>query len=352
MKVIECENPNEALYKGLAILEDDGFAIPSRYGDTIEYPTPVTTVFKNPLERVLISKVRDCNPFFHLMESLWILHGRRDVKFLCEFNKRMVEFSDDGNVFNSPYGYRMRNGTGDSIIRLDQLEGVISILRNNPQSRQAVITLWDEKDLHKSTKDKACNMVLVFRIRKDQLDMIVYNRSNDVIWGAYGANVVQFSMIMEYVAAHLAVSVGTYTHVSNSYHVYTSGPGGEKYRELKENKDSIIWNDTFNTYCVIKPENRQRTLMEESNIHEIEIDIALLFRQYDHHGLEYAALDTEYQSQYFWDLILPVLQTWVRYKSKDFVFCLEAMNRIVDDAWRLACEDWMHDRIVRKQNKQ
>jgi hypothetical protein len=48
----------------------------------------------------------------------------------------------------------------------------------------------------------------------------VFNRSNDMIWGAYGANAVQFSFLQEYLAAAIGAWVGTYRQVSNSFHVY------------------------------------------------------------------------------------------------------------------------------------
>ena len=112
MYVINAENVNDALDQGLRLMAAEGVAVPSRNGMTLELPAPVTTVYKNPAQRVLVSSARDANPFFHLMESLWILAGRDDVKFLSEFNKRMVDFSDDRTVFNAPYGYRLRKTFG------------------------------------------------------------------------------------------------------------------------------------------------------------------------------------------------------------------------------------------------
>ena len=242
MYVITANNVNDALFQGLRLMKAQGVAVPSRNGMTLELPAPVTTVYKNPAQRVLVSSARDANPFFHFMESLWILAGRDDVKFLSEFNKRMVDFSDDTKTFNAAYGYRLRNQFNDSgNCDLDQIEEVIDILTNDPNSRQAVCQIWDSADLNKDTRDKACNMSIVFRMRNQRLDMTVFNRSNDMIWGAYGANVVQFSMIQEYVAASLGVNMGTYSQVSNSFHVYTEGAAGDAYNPpMKGSKEGLI----------------------------------------------------------------------------------------------------------------
>jgi hypothetical protein len=102
---------------------------------------PVITTYRYPQERVLFHTGRDANPIFHLMESIWMLAGRRDVQFLQHFNSTIGQFSDDGKVFNAAYGYRWRRHFG-----FDQLEEVIKALRRDPETRQAVIQMWDQDD--------------------------------------------------------------------------------------------------------------------------------------------------------------------------------------------------------------
>lgn len=198
----------------------------TRNGPALVYPEPVTTVYKYPFERVLFDKKRDANPIFHLMESIWMLAGRNDVAFLQQFNKRMGEFSDDGKTFNAAYGYRWRKHFGR-----DQLDEVIKLLRRDPTTRQAVVQIWDEADLTKKTKDKACNTQMIFDTRNNRLNMTVYNRSNDIWWGAYGANAVHFSFVQEFVAAAIGMHMGVYRQMSNNFHLYT---------ELYNAKDYLV----------------------------------------------------------------------------------------------------------------
>jgi hypothetical protein len=153
----------------------------------------VTTVYTRPTERVLFHEGRDANPIFHLMESVWMLAGRKDVAFLTQFNSRMGDFSDDGANFNAAYGHRWRNHFGR-----DQLTEVIRLLRRDHATRQAVIQIWDSADLAKNTKDKACNTQIVFDVRKGRLNMTVFN-----------------------VAAATGHPVGVYRQVSNNLHLYT-----------------------------------------------------------------------------------------------------------------------------------
>lgn len=221
MKIVYARNAEDALFTALILFRNDGIEETSRNGRVIVLPCPVTTVYKYPRERVIFSEERDCNPFLHFFESLWMLAGRRDVEFVSRFSKNISQFSDDGVVFNAAYGHRWRTYFG-----YDQVEWVIDILRKDPSSRRAVISMWDGyRDLmNQGSKDLPCNTQVVFRVIGKALDMTVFNRSNDAIWGAYGANVVHFSFLQEYVASSLNMDVGTYRQVSNNLHLYPDVP--------------------------------------------------------------------------------------------------------------------------------
>lgn len=345
MFVIYARNPMEALAKGINTIAQYGEVIESRNGPTLELPQPCATVYSKPWERVLISSLRDANPFFHLMEAIWILAGRYDVKFLNEFNKRMVDYSDDGVEFNAPYGYRMRDNVSDGQFHypkpFDQIAHIINILRKDPQSRQAVAQIWDVDDLTKDTKDKACNMSAVFRIRNGKLCLTVYNRSNDMIWGAYGANVVQFSMLQEYVAAHLGLPLGEYTQVTNSYHVYTSGPGGELWQKLSDEYQYFPGLDPYDT-SVYNSVYMNPYDMQSGNF---DHDLKLFFNAYDTYGLKEIGEITSWKSKYFKELILPVLCVFLIHKQHGAKEALGYAGSIEDDAWKLACVDWLTKRI-------
>ena len=220
MPNVYARNVSEALYIGLMLLQDKGEWVESRSGHVIEYPSPVMTVYKRPEERVLFYPSRDANPFFHLFEALWMLAGRDDLKFVSRFNKRMKDFSDDGVTLNGAYGYRWKE-----YFSKNQLDLLIFHLREQPESRRAVLQMWSTDDLSKtfnepSCKDVPCNTQIYFKIKHGRLQMTVTCRSNDIIWGTYGANAVHFSILQEYIAARVGVEMGTYYHLSDSFHAY------------------------------------------------------------------------------------------------------------------------------------
>lgn len=339
MKVLNVRNVNEALVKGIELINEQGWPTESRNGLTLEVPFPVSTVYQRPWERVLTCKVRDANPFFHIMESMWILAGRNDVKFLAEFNKRMQEYSDDGEYFNAPYGYRLRSHFKDTdgFHKVDQIESVIRTLKIDPNSRQAVCQIWDTGDLNRKTKDKACNMQCIFKIRRGKrLDLTVYNRSNDMLWGTYGANAVQFSILLEYVAAHLKVHQGTYTQVSNSYHVYVDGPGGQLRNKLNSASNANMPHN-YDLYDHIS--------MSDSNMDDFEHDLSLMFQVYDEFGLDEIGEMECWKSDYFNSLIIPMICVYLTYKKFGSNEASKHLDRIEDGSWALACTNWLSNRI-------
>lgn len=104
--------------------------------------------------------------------------------------------------------------------------------------------MWDGfTDLQKARaggKDLPCNTAIYFDPLGDDLNMTVSNRSNDLVWGAYGANVVHMSMIHSYVAHMVGKKVGTYYQESNNLHLYTDFPITQKLIDLDTGKIKVV----------------------------------------------------------------------------------------------------------------
>lgn len=238
MITITVRNVNHALPAAVLLFNDPGqYRVNSPRGMTTrEIRVPVVTTYKCPLERVLFAPERDANPFFHLFESLWILAGRSDVEWLAHFLPRIKDYSDNGASFHGAYGDRMRYANTSDCSSADQIQDVIQELQRDPDSRRAVIGLWQPwLDSGYTGKDMPCNCTIAFKIRDGALQMTVFNRSNDMVWGAYGANAVQFSFLQEYIAAFLRVPVGQYHQVSDSFHVYEDQPTWQAVSKLSQN---------------------------------------------------------------------------------------------------------------------
>lgn len=216
MRCINVHNVNQGLAEGLRHLQHFGVLEESRVGQVLVCHEPVATTYEDPTARVLFSPLRNANPFFHLMEALWMLQGRNDLTWPRMFNRGFKDFSDDGLTLHGAYGERWRYRFGT-----DQLAVIAQELRDNPDSRRAVLAMWSpQADLAKSSKDIPCNTHAYFDMRGGRLNMTVCCRSNDIWWGAYGANAVHFSILLEYMAGCVGAPVGRYTQLSNNFHLY------------------------------------------------------------------------------------------------------------------------------------
>ena len=246
MYIIQGDNPTQLYFQSLSDLFFTGDRVAPR-GKLIREMRPACFEFINPYNRVTFLHGRRINPFFQVAESLWILSGRADVEWLQVFNKNIAQFSDDGKWFNASYGERMRtwnkNALHSFILNpVDQLVDVYRKILADPDTRQAVIVLsnpmFDNSTytIDEHGKDICCNLCLTFKIRQNKFHMTVFNRSNDIHWGLFGANLCQFSTIQETLFSWLKHSgypqfvqleMGTYNHITDSLHVYLDDYGAK-----------------------------------------------------------------------------------------------------------------------------
>jgi len=142
-------------------------------------------------------------------EALQLIGGVSHPSLMTNITRNFVEFLD-GGTFHGAYGPRLR----------PQLANVARRLQEDPDTRQAVVTVWDPlHDTQRGVKDLPCTVMLHFLIRDDHLQLHTTMRSNDVWWGlAY--DVFQFTQLQLAMAQVLEVPVGPYFHNATSLHVY------------------------------------------------------------------------------------------------------------------------------------
>ena len=351
MRVLNVTNVNQALADGLWLLRTGGVKETSRNGPVIVAPGPVCTVYYKPWERVLFSPTRDANPFFHLMEALWMLAGRNDLKFPKQFNKRFGEYSDDGKTVPGAYGYRWRK-----YFEYDQLDALVKELRVNPNTRRAVLTMWnahpiweyfddgyelqvadDLKLAMSGGKDVPCNTHAYFDVRGGKLNMTVCCRSNDIIWGAYGANAVHFSILMEYMAAKVGVPMGIYRQISNNYHLYPEVIGQDKLDSM------ALHGGGCNHYepAFSGDQLRMIPLVEAhpdgKGVEDFEYDLGRFMRGDGVYN------DVGWSNPFMRDVARPMYIAWMQ-RKEGVGTGLEWALAIKADDWRRACIGWIQRR--------
>lgn len=145
-------------------------------------------------------------------EWAWYLSGDRSVSKLKQYAPIWDKMHNGDNIVNSNYGYQWnRNG---------QLDNVIEILRSNPLSRQAFITIHDGKEHSEHEYDTPCTLSIGFIIEEGLLCMNVLMRSND-LWYGFCNDQYCFSKLMIHIAKELKLDLGWYYHYATDMHLYS-----------------------------------------------------------------------------------------------------------------------------------
>lgn len=292
----------------------------SRNGRVLSVPYPTLLTIKAPTERVLFDPIRDANPFFHVMEFVWMMAGSNDAKWISQFNKRMMSYADDG-ILRGAYGWRWRNPS-------DQIANTITLLRKDATTRQVVLSMWDPlyDGPRASTSDRPCNTHIYFRVIKGQLDMTVCNRSNDMIWGMLGANAVHMTLLHEMVAAACQMSIGEYRVFTNNLHVYPDIP---RFRDMSEPGSVYDYYDTVSYFPL---------LGDRESYLDLRADCEQLLRD---------PLDWHFNTVWMEAVAWPMYNAYLFKQERD-----QWIKRIFAEDWRLACEQWVARRATSAETSQ
>jgi len=111
----------------------------------------------------------------------WYLSGDQSAAGIEQRSKiwsRMYDINDPQKKVNSNYGYQWQ--------RNNQLSKITEKLRQDPFTRQAVVSIYDGKELELYNYDTPCTTTVTFYIKPDapnKLNMSINMRSNDLVFG-------------------------------------------------------------------------------------------------------------------------------------------------------------------------
>jgi thymidylate synthase len=129
-------------------------------------------------------------------EFNWFINGETNIeRFKLNNVKIWDNWANENGDLGPVYGYQMLNYNGENINQLNQ---VIESIKNSPDSRRHIISLWNPIQL-KEMALPPCYLYFQFFVDKNKLNMFVLQRSGDMFLGIpYDAAL--FSMILLYVS--------------------------------------------------------------------------------------------------------------------------------------------------------
>ena len=184
---------------------------------------------QNPMDNLITDERRDWKQEYAEAEWQWYLSGDRNIKKLGELYGKVPEIwkrmaDKNGNV-NSNYGWQWQRDAGvpfeGGTKYIQQLDYVINLLKDNPRTRQAAISIYDCKEHNKYEFDTPCTYAIQFTIVGQKLNMCVTMRSND-LWYGFCNDQYCFSKLQTKVADELGLLVGNYFHFAHNLHLYNN----------------------------------------------------------------------------------------------------------------------------------
>ena len=174
---------------------------------------------ENPTDNHISCEQRNWKQDYAEAEWQWYLSGDRNIKKLGDLYGKVPEIwkrmaDKDGNV-NSNYGWQWQ--------RNSQLDNIVAMLKQNPKTRQAAISIYDAKEINDGyyQYDTPCTYAVQFTIVNDKLNMCVTMRSND-LWYGFCNDQYCFSRLQLMIADRLEIRLGTYFHFAHNLHLYNN----------------------------------------------------------------------------------------------------------------------------------
>ena len=164
-----------------------------------------------------------------IYELIWFINGGTNINYLNENDVSIWdEWADKNGELGPIYGAQWRNWNNDGI---DQLNDVISSLKENPSSRRMIVTAWNpniipniKKTFSENVKEgKAalppCHAFFQFYVADNKLSCQMYQRSADVFLGV-PFNIASYSLLTFMMAQVCELEVGEFIHTLGDAHIY------------------------------------------------------------------------------------------------------------------------------------
>ncbi|MCF8445334.1 MAG: thymidylate synthase [Crocinitomicaceae bacterium] len=177
-------------------------------------------------------------------ELLWFLRGETDITSMKNNNihiwdgntteefirNRKLEGIVPTNSVGTLYGYQIRNWNGDWIewrdngkrTGIDQLAKIISLLKNDPESRRILISNYNVEQTETGVLEP-CHTLYSFNVdaEKKELHSLLWMRSADFMCGV-PLNILHISLLTHILAKLLGYTAGEFTFQAANAHVYNN----------------------------------------------------------------------------------------------------------------------------------
>ncbi len=164
-------------------------------------------------------------------ELLWFINGDTNIKYLQDNGVKIWnDWADENGDLGPVYGHQWRNWNSDDI---DQLQDVITTIKNNPDSRRMLVAAWNPSVLPDTSvsfsenvaNGKAalppCHAFFQFYVANGKLSCQLYQRSADIFLGV-PFNIASYALLTMMMAQVCGLEAGEFVHTFGDAHIYNN----------------------------------------------------------------------------------------------------------------------------------
>jgi len=152
-------------------------------------------------------------------ELIWFLQGDTNVRYLQENGVRIWnEWADENGDLGPVYGHQWRSWPDYDGGTIDQIQNVVDLIRNHPDSRRMIVSAWNVAEV----KDMAlppCHTLFQFYVANGKLSLQLYQRSADTFLGV-PFNIASYALLLQMMAQVTGLKVGEFIHTTGDTHLY------------------------------------------------------------------------------------------------------------------------------------
>ncbi len=154
-----------------------------------------------------------------IVELLWFLRGETNIGWLKDNGVSIWnEWADAEGELGPVYGKQWRSWTAPDGRVIDQIERLVSGLKENPNGRRHIVSAWNPADVDDMALPP-CHCLFQFHVAQGRLSCQLYQRSADVFLGV-PFNIASYALLTQMMALVLDLEPGEFIHTFGDAHLY------------------------------------------------------------------------------------------------------------------------------------
>lgn len=154
-----------------------------------------------------------------IYELLWFLRGDTNVHYLQEHGVRIWnEWADENGDLGPVYGHQWRSWPDHNGGTIDQIQNVLDLIRNHPDSRRMIVSAWNPAEVEQMALPP-CHCLFQFYVADGKLSLQLYQRSADTFLGV-PFNIASYALLLQMMAQVSGLEAGEFIHTTGDTHLY------------------------------------------------------------------------------------------------------------------------------------